>query len=99
MAKDKESQQFNLIIASPDELMYEDIVVKVEVPSASQQLAILPDHTPLYAQLTKGTILISPKSGSEQTINIEGGIIRVRSNNVSIITGFDTKTPTTTEAL
>lgn len=91
MAKDKEAHQFSLLIVSPDEVLYEGFVTKVTAPGLYQQLAILPDHTPLYAQLIKGAISITPLEGNVSTLNIDSGIIRVRANKTSIITGFDVR--------
>ncbi|HWS24022.1 MAG TPA: hypothetical protein VN226_06275, partial [Anaerolineales bacterium] len=52
-------------------------------------LAILPNHTPLYSELINGIIKIETAEGKVQELDIDGGIIRVRRNKVSIILGFD----------
>lgn len=83
------AEQFSLVIVSPDEVMFEGDVVKLLVPGTEQQLAILPDHTPLYAILLAGTIEVTDTTGTVQMIAIDGGILRSRVNSVTIITGFD----------
>lgn len=80
---------FDLVIVSPDETILETQAKKVLVPGTIQELAILPNHTPLYSELIKGTVVIENADGKVQEIDIDGGIIRVRRNKVSIILGFD----------
>ena len=84
-----EESVFHLIIVSPDQTVLETTARKVVVPGTLQELAILPNHIPLYSELLQGTIKIEAENGQVQEIDIEGGIIRVRRNKVSIILGFD----------
>jgi F-type H+-transporting ATPase subunit epsilon len=79
----------DVIIVSPDATVLETSAQKVLVPGTIQELAILPNHTPLYAELVKGVVKIENEAGKVQEIDIESGIIRVRRNKVSIILGFD----------
>jgi F-type H+-transporting ATPase subunit epsilon len=85
------AETFFLLIVSPDQTLYEGKVEKILVPGLTQELAILPHHTPLYAQLVKGDINIESGSRGSKTIAIEGGIIRVKQDQVSILVGFDTR--------
>lgn len=80
---------FDLVIVNPDETILETKATKVIVPGAIQGLAILPNHTPLYSELIKGVIKIETTEGKIQELEIDGGIIRVRRNQASIILGFD----------
>ncbi len=82
------NNQFHLTIVSPDNLIFEDDVKKLIAPGSTQDIAILPDHTPLYSDLVKGEIEITLLNDQIQKISIEGGIIRVKLNIVSIIIGF-----------
>lgn len=90
MAKVTPATSTNVLIVSPDEVIYEGAVKRLFVPGRYGELAILPDHTPLYAQLLKGQIRYTPESGSEQQYPIEAGILRVKQNHVTIIVGFST---------
>jgi F-type H+-transporting ATPase subunit epsilon len=81
--------QFDVIIVSPDQTLFEGQAVKLMAPTITQDIAILPDHTPLYAQLKPGPIIITDTLERTHQIDIEGGIIRVKRNRVSIIAGFD----------
>jgi len=80
---------FDLIIVSPDATVFEGPVIKLIAPGYNQDIAILPNHTPLYAQLNQGELLITAPDGYQKNIPIDGGIIRVKLNRASIIVGFD----------
>jgi F-type H+-transporting ATPase subunit epsilon len=79
----------NCTIVSPDLVIFEGEITQVFVPGINQELAILPDHTPLYAQLQPGTVKLINKENRPQEFNIDSGVVRVRNNHVTIVTGFD----------
>lgn len=82
-------EQFDLIIVSPDALIFDGKAKKLIAPGFNQEIAILPNHTPLYAQLNKGELVITTTMNQIKTFPIDGGIIRVKVNRVSIIVGFE----------
>lgn len=86
-----DESDFKLIIVDPDKVIFDGKVKRLIAPGVFQDLAILPNHTPLYAQLQAGDVLIDPVSSAAVKIAIDGGIIRVKANKVSIIVGFETK--------
>jgi F-type H+-transporting ATPase subunit epsilon len=83
------THSFHIVVVSPDKVLIETEATKAVVPGIMQELAILPDHTPLYTELVKGTIKIDTALGKTKEIDVEGGILRVRQNHVSIILGFE----------
>jgi F-type H+-transporting ATPase subunit epsilon len=84
---DANHDKFQLLIVTPDKTLFEGESTRVIAPGIFQEIAVLPDHTPLYAQLIKGDIKV--KTGNdEQTFPVESGIIRVKQNRVSIVLGF-----------
>ena len=82
--------KLKLVIVNPDEILYEGEVDRVDVPALNQEIAILPDHTPLYAQLVAGSVRYYTNNNSERVM-IEGGLIRVRNNEVSVVVGYEPK--------
>lgn len=81
---------FDLLIVSPEKVVFEAPVTKIIVPGITQELAILPHHTPLYAQLLSGNVIIFQSTEkSPQSIPIDGGILRVKLNRASILIGYD----------
>jgi F-type H+-transporting ATPase subunit epsilon len=81
---------FELIIVSPDSVLFEGRVTKLIAPGSSMDIAILPNHTPLYTQLLAGDLIITLENNEEKRIPIDSGIMRVKLNRASIITGFET---------
>lgn len=88
---DTPATQMSCVIVSPDETLFEGTVFKALVPGLKQELSIMPDHTPLYAQLKSGQITLNTTDQGTLKLSIEGGIVRVRSNQVTLVTGFDVK--------
>ncbi len=86
-----EQSVMEMVVVNPDNVLWEGKAVRVVVPGFIQELSILPNHTPLYSQLKPGKVIIYPKTGASQTIEIDGGIVRVKHNKVSVIVGFETK--------
>lgn len=82
------NQLLDLVIVSPDETLFEGQVRRLLAPGIFQQIAILPNHTPIFAQLIKGVLTLTLTDLTEKNIDIEGGIVRVKSNKVSLLTGF-----------
>ena len=89
MPNDKDTnQEFHLTIVDPDKVIFEDNVKRIIAPGSIQDIAILPDHTPLYSDLKAGEIEITSINDKIEKIPIDSGVIRVRRNKVSIIVGF-----------
>jgi F-type H+-transporting ATPase subunit epsilon len=76
------------LIVDPNKTIYEGKVVKMFVPGRLQDLAILPNHTPLYTELIEGTIAIEEAGGKKVEQKIDGGVLRVENNTVKILVGF-----------
>ncbi len=86
-----EKSVMEVVVVNPDKVLWEGNATRVVVPGFIQELSILPNHTPLYSQLKPGKVVIYPESGTNETIEIDGGIVRVKHNKVSVIVGFETK--------
>ena len=84
----KPATTMNIIIVDPNKIIYEGIIKKIFVPGRMQELAILPNHTPLYSELVEGTVKIEDEKGKTKDIKIDGGILRIKNNNLKILIGF-----------
>ena len=73
-------------IISPETAIFEGEVEHIIVPGDNGSLGILPGHSPLYAQLIEGVIQLS--SAGIASVPIAGGIMRVESDTVLILTGY-----------
>lgn len=83
-----EPDTFTLTIVTPEMTLFEGQVTKIIAPGIYQEIALLPDHTPLYAQLIKGDIHIYQSGKKVQTLPVDGGVVRIKRNLASIIVGF-----------
>jgi F0F1-type ATP synthase epsilon subunit len=83
------TQSFSLVVVSPETVLFEGQVKKLICPGLYQDIAILPDHTPLYAQLVKGEIKLVTDTNKTLNFVFDGGILRVKQNTASIIVSFD----------
>ena len=77
------------VIVSPDDTVFEEEVVRVSAPGPFGEVAVLPQHTPIYTRINKGKVVAWLDDKKTKEIEIDGGILRARDNKVTIIVGFD----------
>lgn len=80
--------QFDCLVVTPDKVLYEDVAVRLSVPTVYGEVLILPYHTPIYMKLTEGQVSVND-GREEHKFKIEGGILRFRDNHATVIVGFE----------
>ena len=75
---------FQLQVLSPLGTIFDDSVEEVILPTDQGEIAILPQHVPLFAKLTEGTMTIK-KSGKNTVIALIGGFLEVKKGSVTIL--------------
>jgi len=80
----------SLEIITPEKVVYRDEVNEVVVPTASGEIAILPNHINLLTQINPGELIIKKRS-SNQSLAITGGFLEVNNNKVSIVANYAVK--------
>lgn len=70
-------------VIDPDKIVFEGVAEHVMAPGVKSMLGIFPTHTPLFAELKRGEILI--KGEKDTTIALVSGIIRVVNDEVTIL--------------
>ena len=74
----------NLVICSREEELFQGRADSVSVPAQEGDFQILSGHAPLLGLLEKGKIRL--RSGKEEkSFDIQGGIIEVHNNEVSLL--------------
>lgn len=68
--------ELQLKIVSLKEVVYNDYVDSVTLPTASGEITVLPNHAPLISHLAKGTILVRFE-GKDTPFEIAGGFMEV----------------------
>lgn len=76
-------QCLQLVIVSPERMLFEDKVESVALPGTLGEFVVLPDHAPIISSLQKGKIRYT-QEGSEKELEILHGFVEVRDNNVSV---------------
>ncbi len=75
---------FKLEIVTPERVVYSDEVEFLSAPGKMGTLGILPNHTPLFAELTYGELKFS-KNKDEIYLSIGGGFLEVTKNLVQVL--------------
>lgn len=73
-----------LKIISPEKVLFNGTVKRVDVPGTMGGFTVQEHHAPLISSLSKGDIFYIVEDGSENRMNIAGGIVEVRDNNVIV---------------
>tara|TARA_B100000945_G_scaffold36231_1_gene24513 strand:+ start:222 stop:620 length:399 start_codon:yes stop_codon:yes gene_type:complete len=87
------SEQFNLVIVSPEKSFFKkDNVTEVVIPAFEGEMGILKDHISIISFLKPGIIKVI--SGNEENnFYVDDGIVEFKDNTLSILTSsiFDIK--------
>ena len=73
----------NLKIVSPEKVEFTGEVKSVTVPGTLGSFEILNNHAPIISSLEKGVVEYTTDDGKQQ-LNIDGGFVEVKKNEVSI---------------
>ncbi len=74
-----------LEIVTPMGLIFDGDVKMVTLPGKEGEFGVLPQHAQLVSLLDAGLITIENSDGSETTVAINGGYVKVDENKVSCI--------------
>jgi F-type H+-transporting ATPase subunit epsilon len=78
-------QDMNLQIITPEKKLFEGEVKLVQVPGSSGSFEVLKNHAPIISTLTSGTIKIITDKDKKETVQINSGIIEVKTNKITIL--------------
>lgn len=76
-----------LEIITPEKIVLKEEVEEIIVPTQMGEIAILPNHVPLIAQIAPGE-LIFKKGGKPYLLAVTEGFLEVKKNQVSILANF-----------
>jgi F-type H+-transporting ATPase subunit epsilon len=77
---------FQCILVTPEQEMLDLRVKEVVLPLYDGLMGILSNHAPLLAKLGKGPLRIDPEQGSSQSFQIDGGVVQMKDNKLTILT-------------
>ena len=81
---------FLLQMVTPEQIIYQQWVKKLTVPTVEGEITVLAQHTPLVAAITPGEVQIvefQKGSGSEKkrTMAVSEGVVEIKNNTVSLL--------------
>lgn len=75
----------HLEIITPDKIIYEGEVEYVQLPGSEGSFGILKNHAPIIASLGKGELNFTESNNQKQTLMINGGVVEVLNNKISVL--------------
>lgn len=75
----------HLEIITPDKTVYEGEVEYVQLPGSEGSFGILKNHAPIIASLGKGELNFTDSKSQKQSMNINGGVVEVLNNKISVL--------------
>lgn len=77
------SSELQLNIISAEKKIFSGSVTSLIAPGVSGKFGVYPDHAPMITALKKG-VLTYNANGTEQTLEVSGGVVEVNKNVVTI---------------
>ena len=77
---------FKLKISTPNGNVFDGAVVKLDVRGIEGELGIMAGHIPFMTAIKPGHCDILLEDGSERHTEVEGGILNVASDSVTLLT-------------
>lgn len=74
-----------LEIITPDATVFDGEATLVQLPGYDGSFEILKNHAPMINILKKGIIRLKEESGSEKSIEINGGVLEVHDDKILIL--------------
>ncbi|RJX17632.1 MAG: F0F1 ATP synthase subunit epsilon [Ammonifex sp.] len=79
-------QRQRVVVVTPEHVVYDADASFVVIPGTEGDLGVLPNHAPLITLLKSGVVRIR-QGGRELKFVIAGGLLKVKDNQVIILTG------------
>jgi F-type H+-transporting ATPase subunit epsilon len=73
-----------LRIVSPEKVIFDGNVESLVVPGTSGRFEILNNHAPIISSLEKGNVEYNKEGGERQVLQVLGGFVEVKKNDVRI---------------
>jgi F-type H+-transporting ATPase subunit epsilon len=74
-------------VIDPNRVVFEGDTEYILAPGRRGVLGILPNHTPMFAELVMGDLYLAKPN--EQVLPIDSGIMKVRGDDVVILIGLN----------
>lgn len=75
----------HLTILTPDRELYNSQVVLIQFPGTEGSFEVLPNHARMIATLAAGKVRVVDDKQNTHHIEIKGGVVEVRDNNILVL--------------
>ncbi len=75
----------NLEVITPEKTLYQGEIISIHVPGSKGSFTVLKNHAPIISTLEKGELRIVTIDKRSESIDIQGGIIEVKKNNIIVL--------------
>lgn len=77
------TDNIRLSVLTPESVLFEGMVSKVELPGKKGRFMVLKNHAPIISSLSEGHVVYASE-GNESRIGISSGFVRVSDNEVVV---------------
>lgn len=74
-----------LEIITPDEVLFDGEINRVQFPGDSGSFEVLKNHAPMIATIKSGNIKVVNTNGETQQFQVDPGFVEVRDNQVTAL--------------
>ncbi len=75
----------NLEVITPEKTLYQGNIISINVPGSKGSFTVLKNHAALISTLEKGELRFVTSDKRSESIEIAGGIIEVKKNNIIVL--------------
>ncbi len=74
-----------LRVVTPEQVVFDGTARSLVAPAWDGWVGILPGHAPFLTLMGEGPLSVEPESGSRRKFEIAGGVMKVESNEVTVL--------------
>ena len=74
-----------LRVVTPEQVVFDGTARSLVAPAWDGWVGILPGHAPFLTLMGEGPLTVEPASGSRREFEIAGGVMKVESNEVTVL--------------
>ncbi|HVX90541.1 MAG TPA: F0F1 ATP synthase subunit epsilon [Candidatus Paceibacterota bacterium] len=79
------AKTFHLTIAKVGENLFDGEAQAVTLPGVDGVFTVMAHHEPLVSELKKGTAVVKTADGTRQSIEVDGGVAEISSNQATVL--------------
>ncbi len=80
-----EAHEFELVVANPEGVVFEGLVVQLLLRSAGGDIAFLAGHGPYVGEVEVCLAVVQSADGGSEQIVVDGGVVRAGGNRVIVL--------------